>query len=627
MSASSTVLLCVVALSLSSAVHAICSPGYSANQKLCGTNSASCATTPACCRAIPGTCYAAANPTAGIGMSCTTPATKYLANPTSQLSLGATQVDFDSTCCANRMKCSDFTASSSNTCTGLLEIDTAAVNTYCTGDAASCGGVATSYTNTGTCCKVKATNQCSSFTGCKIGSSVATADQTTVCTGGVCTEAQCCTTAANTCLAYGGGSSSTNGVNTPYSTAKITGGTALNANCGALSGTTQQYSYNAANGASVATGDDAAKKTACCTTHQQCSNYQCPTGSTANGVVSTTYLKTTTAVSYDQTSTCCTAAATTCHHFRYSAIPQSTCTAGNQYYDSTTFNSATTTAATFNANCCTNQALCSTLSSCTTSGKEVAAGDYCGSPTNTDSSGCTNTGCCTVTPGSCKSQSTITACTGNTYVPESNYGVTSVTATNFQTQCCTTTPFCSNKQCAAGREQITNAATTYYIDVAGSNCCTTKAGTCYATFGVACTTATKYLPAANYGTMSTDEATCCVEQPTCGGTSGYSCNTAISTAKVGTTRCTSGTCDQTTCCTPTPTTCFGATTGYTCPAGYHSIVGYSGAQNAASTVSATNCCLAYAKCSAWWSNVNSAAAVRPALATVVVGAIASFMLL
>jgi len=220
-----------------------------------------------------------------------------------------------------------------------------------------------------------------------------------------------------------------------------------------------------------------------------------------------------------------------------------------------------------------------------------------------------------------------TTCTGaNNYVPESNYARTSITTANFQAQCCTTRPLCSSKTCTAGTELVGNPTTTYFIDASGSNCCPVKTGTCLAAFGAGCTTNTKYLPASNYGTMSTDEATCCLDQPTCGN---YDCNTAIYTANAGTTRCTTGTCSVTACCTPKTTTCFGAaTTGYTCPTGYSSIKGVSGATNAASTtINAQTCCEQKAKCSNWWYATSSAAAVRPALATVVVGAIASFMLL
>lgn len=90
--------------------------------------------------------------------------------------------------------------------------------------------------------------------------------------------------------------------------------------------------------------------------------------------------------------------------------------------------------------------------------------------------------------------------------------------------------------------------------------------------------------------------------------------------------------DTSTCCTADTTKCYGS--ALNCPQGYYSIAGNAAATNAGASAANqdtfnSNCCVMIELCDTYWyatGTASSAVALRPALVTVVIGAIAGLLM-
>jgi len=239
---------------------------------------------------------------------------------------------------------------------------------------------------------------------------------------------------------------------------------------------------------------------------------------------------------------------------------------------------------------------------------------------------CADAQCCATAYNTCSNPGTTgLACTAGTSVTTATAGTTApCTQAEYQTACCVTYPTCSSYTCPGG--YTANAAVASTACTGGTcgfaQCCTQITGACaFHTCGVG-----KTANAAAASTVGATDAACCTDLPLC---SAFTCTAGITTGKNP--AATYGASDAA-CCLADTTKCYGSPLG--CPSGYYSIAGNAAATDVALSAVGqdtfnTNCCVMTELCTAYWyatGTSSSAVALRPALVTVVIGAIAGLLM-
>lgn len=485
--------------------------------------------------------------------------------------------------------------------------------------------------------------------GNNIGISATAAEfKTACCTAPAATPAAASCTTGTAGDAYCRGL--TNGGGSKYNTLAVAGactggaGTCTLAQC-CVTDTTlcRSYTCTTANkyvpAALYSTLRGANPDTTCCTeTKGTCAAAQC--SADQGWTLNTAAARCATNACASNTAACCVVTPTSC---RASVLA---CSDSDKYKVVATALTATTQD-TFDTNCCTGtKAICASDFNCDSGtiplpGNTVLGGAFPRCTSSTVAS-CTDTNCCETIYGNCAYQAQQgTACNAATFLDATKYAVVATTAT-FQANCCTTKVTCSaTPTCSAGFKARTNLAAISCVGAACTNteCCIADTTTCGGS-NFACA-ANTYLSNAAATTLT--QAGCCSAQANCGS---ITCDATYSTqnANSATTFCGGATCSIAQCCTAIPTKCAGSV-AYTCPVGYYNDGAFalaSGAYfNAAHAVNDitinavqnqqnynTQCCQAVTTCAAYLyaTGVNSdAAAVRPALVTVAIGAVAGVM--
>lgn len=243
---------------------------------------------------------------------------------------------------------------------------------------------------------------------------------------------------------------------------------------------------------------------------------------------------------------------------------------------------------------------------------------------------CADAECCATAYNTCANPATAAlACSAGTKVTTTTGGNTApCTQAEYQTACCETYPTCSTYTCPGGYTANAAVATTACLlgTCGTTQCCTQIAGACAQhTCGVG-----KTANAAAASTVAATDAACCTDLPLC---SAFTCTAGITTGKNA--AATYGATDAA-CCTADTTKCYGSPLA--CPrqlqGDYYSIAGNAAATNAALSAVGqdtfnTNCCVMTELCTAYWyatGTSSSAVGLRPALVTVVIGAIAGLLM-
>merc|ERR1711990_576573 len=460
----------------------------------------------------------------------------------------------------------------------------------------------------------------------------------TFCAAATCTEAECCEYAPNTCDKYNSQTVGTNVYNcqagAQYNSANAGSVLALGttvaqfqtACCFTTAGTCSvhacgaNYATNTAVATTAGTTD-----AACCTENPKCSAYTCPAGYTATTANANNYIGagiTTTTVTGASTTACCTMTTGTCLAYASQVNPYS-CPAGYTFANAGS-TVAAICASTFLSTCCTAKTTCASYT-CPTSKRVASTRCAVAGGVNT----CADAECCATAYNTCANPATAAlACSAGTQVTTTTGGNTApCTQAEYQTACCSTYPTCSTYTCPGGYTANAAVATTACLlgTCGTTQCCTQIAGACaFHTCGVG-----KTANAAAASTVAATDAACCTDLPLC---SAFTCTAGITTGKNGATY---GATDAA-CCTADTTKCYGSP--LTCPrqpqGDYYSIAGNAAATNAALSAVGqdtfnTNCCVMTELCTAYWyatGTSSSAVALRPALVTVVIGAIAGLLM-
>merc|ERR1711975_53430 len=455
----------------------------------------------------------------------------------------------------------------------------------------------------------------------------------TFCAAATCTQAECCEYAPNTCAKYNGQVVGTNvytcQAGAQYNSANAgsvlalgttvaqfqtaccftTAGTCFVHVCGA------NYATNTAVATTAGTTDPV-----CCTENPKCSAYTCPAGYTATTANANNYIGaaiTTTTVSTASTTACCTMTTGTCLAYASQAVNPYSCPTGYTFANAGS-TVASICASTFLSTCCTAKTTCASYT-CPTSMRVTSTSCAAANGVNT----CADAECCATAYNTCANPATAAlACSAGTKVTTTTGGNTApCTQAEYQTACCETYPTCSTYTCPGGYTANAAVATTACtLGTCGTTqCCTAITGACaFHTCG-----AGKTANAAAASTVAATDAACCTDLPLC---SAFTCTAGITTGK-------NAAATDAACCTADTTKCYGAIT-LACPTGYYSIAKNAAATNAALSAVGqdtfnTNCCVMTELCTAYWyatGTSSSAVGLRPALVTVVIGAIAGLLM-
>jgi hypothetical protein len=597
MSTSAVVLFALFALSLTPAADASCTGTKRNKNQFCAA--ATCTATE-CCEYMPNTCYSYKNqlPSSSlVGVyACQALTHTYnSANDATVLALGTTVAQFQAACCTTVTgTCAAWVGANCPTATHYANTANSASTTQtlanCCTEYPKCATA--SYT-----CSAGYTAQNPTF---YVGGTAAASPGGTAGKSTSGTDSTCCTPTAGTCAAW---------VTTV-------------GNC-----PTATHYANTANAAS--TTQTAAN---CCTEYPKCTAYTCDAGYTAQNP--TFYVGGTAAASPGGTAgkstsgtdpKCCTVTANTCTAYRNQVVSPYSCPTGYRNTNAgSTIAAASICASTFLSTCCTGQTTCVGYN-CPTAQRVKST--PCGN-TLPGVNACSDAQCCIAQYNTCESPATaaLTACSTGTYVSTATAGTTApCTQAEFQSTCCVSYPTCSTYSCPSGYTATSAVASTACTGGActPTQCCTAITGAC-AFHTCDPLTGQQHNPSAA-NTVGATDAICCTARPLC---SAYTCTSGITTGKNAVTY---GNSDAE-CCTADTTKCYGSILG--CPSGYYSIAGNAGASNAGLSAVGqdtfnTNCCALKELCNTYWyatGTSSSAVALRPALVTVVIGAIAGLLM-
>merc|ERR1712054_160650 len=294
-----------------------------------------------------------------------------------------------------------------------------------------------------------------------------------------------------------------------------------------------------------------------------------------------------------------------------------------------------TTGAT-NAICCSENPKCSAYT-CPAgyTATTANANNYIGAAiTTTTVSTASTTACCTMTTGTCLAYASqavnpYSCPTGYTFA-NAGSTVASICASTFLSTCCTAKTTCASYTCPTSmRVTSTSCAAANGVNTcADAECCATAYNTCAnpATAALACSAGTKVTTTTGGNTAPCTQAeyqtACCETYPTCSTYTcpgGYTANAAVAATDAA-------------CCTDLPLcSAFTCTAGIT--TGKNAAATYAATNAALSAVGQdtfnTNCCVMTELCTAYWyatGTSSSAVGLRPALVTVVIGAIAGLLM-
>merc|ERR1712086_185220 len=603
MSTHTVVLFALFALSLAPAADASCSGIKTNNAKFCQGSTCTAGAPDNCATWSPNTCAAYQGQYNNIYV-CTASQTYNTANDATTLALGTTVAQFQAACCVTTSTtCAAFTG-----CTAGTHYLNTANSLLTTLDVATC---CTAYPKCGTYACSSGYTTIPANANNYVGTASPTTSQGDQTTSG--TSTTCCTQNANTCQTYQGCTAGTYYLNTASPLYYLnTAGTTLD----------------------VAT---------CCTAYTKCAAYTtggttipayaCSAGYTTITANANNYVGTvpasTTASQGDQTTggtstTCCTANTLTCMAYAAAGTYSCPTTWATNAASVTTISAADICYNTYLTTCCTPKKSCwaNRADYTVPTAQRIVANGVC----NTADGVCTDITCCSSALNTCQNPATAgMVCAANTYLSPNTVGSTApCTLAPYQAACCIASPQCSSYTCANGYQANPAAASIFCTaGVCGTTqCCTPISGAC---LSHTCTDAvTKTLNTATLSTVGNTDAVCCIDRTLCTSVTCYAGITTGKNAQVyGST--------SEVCCTTDTTKCYGST--FSCPTGYFSIQGSATSSNAGLSAATqdlhnTNCCALQSTCPAYWeaTGTSSAGALRPALVTLVLGAIAGLLM-
>jgi len=610
MSTHTVVLFALFALSLAPAADASCTGTKTNNANHCASTTC---TADECATWNPNTCAAYNGQTVGTNQyACTQLQTYNTANDATTLAIGTTVAAFQTACCVT----------SSTTCAAFAVTGcTAALNLY----ANTANALSTTQT---------VANCCTAYPTCGVGNA-----------GYTCNAGYTKNTADNAANKYPNTAGSTT-ANGGITVAQAAGNDAIC--CTLTTGTCLFYTINTgcaanhyANNANAASQTVSAEN--CCIAYPTCgvgdAGYTCNAGYTKNTAdnAANKYPNTagsttlnggiTVANAAGIDAICCTVTPLSCMKYQLDGTyPIPTSYMFNAANAASTIATADICFNTYLTTCLTPQRSCwaNRADYTVPTGKRIVS-TALGIASRCAAGVCTDGECCSNVVNTCLNPLNGMSCTtANTYLNPNTYASTApCTAAPYQAACCIASPQCSSYTCANG--YATNAAAASIFCTAGvcgtTQCCTPITGACRQH---TCTVASKMLNTAAYSTVGNTDAVCCIDRDLC---TAVTCTAGITTAKnplviYGST--------SDACCIKDTTKCYGSM--FACPTGYYSLFGVASSNQEASAVTQDlhnlNCCALQSTCPAYWeaTGTSSAGALRPALVTVVLGAIAGLLM-
>jgi len=326
----------------------------------------------------------------------------------------------------------------------------------------------------------------------------------------------------------------------------------------------------------------------CCGTAALCTTLTCPTALKQIAANTTTYCHGATCGSTMDIATCCTAnpALTACSAFTGTLLK-----CGPGHYKNALYNHNVVIEHNYTVKCCTNKALCTSLT-CGAGKKQItaAATTYCVATTCATVDSAT---CCETDTTKCLGASV--SCAAGQFKDPAKNNAKGTTATT----CCSDKAKCSAIACAAGTKKVSNAAGIYcaggsclFADQA--NCCVNDATKCRGSC-VQCAVGS-YKDPLKYGSLSgaNAQAACCATLAKC---SSITCLAGQKhKSNAASTYCATKTCataDRSTCCENDSRKCLGATV--TCGSKKYKDSAHNGWLKGCDAV--VSCCSSKARCS------------------------------
>jgi len=257
----------------------------------------------------------------------------------------------------------------------------------------------------------------------------------------------------------------------------------------------------------------------CCINKAKCSTYSCPTaGKKQRCNAGTLFCAGSSCVKKNDEATCCMDDEQKCRG-------ASVACAASRFKDSAKYG----TLGTSDASCCTNRALCTTIT-CPAGQKKITAhaSTYCATSTCSTTAGTTanpvvddRLSCCVDVVTECKGASV--TCAANKIKDPATYG----TVGSTDLACCKLRATCNTVTCDAGMKRIGTAPNTYCAGLTCTTSCTgvgcthEKLSLCCENNPLECKGAApacpskQFLATGSHGTAGTNIATCCTNRQSC----------------------------------------------------------------------------------------------------------------